>query len=182
MSGETRAFFFFHQITGKEESGVNRSRAAGLVLWYGVWPESVRSKLFVVVLGCEFDWIGRLVLYSCPNATRDDLLPRSLVADSLFWTFVDHFIVTFWVESAPKNLEEESCWLIEKKKKDLFNCKYNVTFQPDGCTGPTSTATCFIHFGFGHRLENIRLLICTFVVFYLFVYLLILLVSWFAMF
>ena len=55
-----------------------------------------------------------------------------------------------------------------KKEKDILNCKYKVTFKPDGCAEPTCAATCFIHFGFGHRLNNIRLLICTFVVFFLF--------------
>ena len=51
----------------------------------------------------------------------------------------------------------------KKKEKDLFNCKYKVTFQPDGFAEPTCGATCFIHFGYGHRLDNIRLLKRTFV-------------------
>ena len=56
------------------------------------------------------------------------------------------------------------------KKKDLLNSKYKVIFQPDECTKPTCAATRFIHFGLGHHLDNIRLLKCTFVVFYSFDY------------
>ena len=57
-----------------------------------------------------------------------------------------------------KKLWREGCWLDEKgKEKNLLNCKYEATFQPDGCTEPTCIATCFIHFGFGHRLDNVQL-------------------------
>ena len=68
------------------------------------------------------------------------------------------FSIRVWVESAPKIFVGEGCWLDEKKKKkkkrkkkkekDLLNCKYKVTFQPDGFAEPTCAATCFIHFGF----------------------------------
>ena len=57
----------------------------------------------------------------------------------------------------------------KKKEKDILNYKYKVTFQPDGCAEPTCAATCFIHFCFGHRLDNIRFLKCPFVAFHLFV-------------
>ena len=72
-----------------------------------------------------------------------------------FRTFVDYFKNAFWVESAKKQtLEKVADWV---KKKDLLDCKYKVTFQPDGCAESTCAATCFIHFGFGYRLDNIRL-------------------------
>ena len=45
------------------------------------------------------------------------------------------------------------------EKKDLFNCKFKVTFQPDGCAGPTCATMCFIHFGLTHRLDNIQLML-----------------------
>ena len=57
-------------------------------------------------------------------------------------------------------------WL---KKRDLFNCKYKVTLQPDECAEPTCAVTCLIHFGLGHQ-DNIQFLKCTFVMFYLFIY------------
>ena len=56
---------------------------------------------------------------------------------------------------------------VKKNENDLLNYKYKVTFQPDGCVEPTCTS-CVLF---------IWLLKCTFVVFYLFVYLLFLLVS-----
>ena len=65
-------------------------------------------------------------------------------------------------------LQKKNCggkvsdWL---KKKHLFNCKYKVIFQPDGCAEPTGAIMCYIHFGLGHRLDDIRLLKCMFVVF-----------------
>ena len=93
-----------------------------------------------------------------------------------FWTFVDHFIVVFASNRSQKTLEGKLAdWV--KKKKNLLNCKEKVAFQPNGCAESTYTASCFIHFGFGHCLDNIQLLKCTFVVSYSFVYLLFLLVS-----
>ena len=94
-----------------------------------------------------------------------------------FWTFVDHFMITFGSNQLWKTLKGMVADFVKKKEKDLLNCKYKVTFQPDGCAEPTCTVTCFIHFVFGHHLDNIQLLKYMFVVFYLFVYLLILLVS-----
>ena len=78
------------------------------------------------------------------------------------------FYCRVWVESAPKNFGGEVYWLGEKKY--LLICKYKVIFQLDGCLEPTCATTCFIHFCLGHRLDNIRVLKCTFVVFYLFIY------------
>ena len=37
-----------------------------------------------------------------------------------------------------KNFVGESCWLGEKKEKDLLNCRYKATFQLDECTEPTA--------------------------------------------
>ena len=125
MSRDIRAFFFL-QVTGQEEYG---------------------SKSFLSGCGSVGMWawlVGRLVLCSCPNAARDDL-SRSLGADCLFWTFVNHFIVIFGSNRLQKTVEGKVAnWM--KKKKDLSNCKYKVTFQPDGCAEPTCAATCFIHF------------------------------------
>ena len=90
----------------------------------------------------------------------------------IFWTFDDHFIVAFGSNRVKKNFGEEGCRL-GKKLNDFLNCKYKVTFQPDGCTEPTCAATSFIRFGFGHRLDNIRILKCTSMVFYLLVYVLV---------
>ena len=81
----------------------------------------------------------------------------------------EHFLLNFcWVESIPKKKKLWRRLLIggEKKEKDFLNCKYKVTFQTGGCAEPTCAATCFIHFGFGHCLDNIKLLKCTFLVFY----------------
>ena len=98
------------------------------------------------------------------------LIPKS---PHVHWPFDSRV----WLELAPKNFDREGCWLRKYKEKNLLNCKYKVTFQLDGCAEPTCAAACFNHFGFGYRLNNIRLLKCTFVVLYLFVYLLFLLVS-----
>ena len=88
------------------------------------------------------------------------------------------FYSRVWVERPQKTLEGRLLiWWKEKKEKDLLNCKYKVTFQPDGYAERTCAVTCFIHVGFDRRLDNIWLLKYTFVVFYLFVYLLFLLVS-----
>ena len=49
-----------------------------------------------------------------------------------FLNFRRPFYSRVWVELVPKNFE-----LGEKKKgKDLLNCKYKITFQPDGCLEP----------------------------------------------
>ena len=99
-----------------------------------------------------------------------DVLSRSQ-SRLTFWTFVDHFMVAFGLNRLQETLKGKVVDKVRKKKeKDLLNCKYKVTFQPDGCTVPTCVATCFVHFGFGHRLDNTWLMKCTFAVFYLFVY------------
>ena len=148
---------------------------AGLVLWHGVWREPVSYKLSVVVLECELDWLG--VWYFVLDALWSTLSKsRSWF---FFLTFVDNFIVTFGGNRLPKIFEGKvPDWL---KIKNLFNGKYKVIFQPNGCAERTCAAACFIYLGLGHRLDNIRLLKCTLVVFYWFVYLFILLVSYFGM-
>ena len=90
---------------------------------------------------------------------------------------MDHFVVAFGSNRLRKTLMGKVVDWVKKKEKDLLHCKYKVTFQPDGSEEPTCVETCFIHFGFGHCLDNIRLLKCMFAVFYLLVYLLFLLVS-----
>ena len=105
------------------------------------------------------------------QTSRSMLFFRGLRADWLLnfrWSFYSHV----WVESVPKNFGWKVCWLGEKKGKDLLNCKYEATFQSDGCAKCTCAATCFIHFCLDHRLDNIRFLKWTLMVFYLFVYLL----------
>ena len=118
--------------------------------------------------------LGRIYVMLNVAGVAIDVLSRCFRADS-FLTFVDHFTVVFGSNRLQKLYGKVADWC-EKKEKDLLNCKYKVAFQPDGCAEPTCTATCFIPFGFDHRQDNTRLLKCTFVVFYLFVYLLILLV------
>ena len=134
------------------------------------FPSKGRSKKFQTSL-CDVE--------CCRRRRRCSPLEVSEAID--FLNFRWQFYSRVWVESAPKNFDGEGCWLGEKKEKGLLNCKYKVTFQLDGCAESTSEATCLIHFGFGHRLDNTRLLKCTFVVFYSFVYLLFLLVSLFGM-
>ena len=119
------------------------------------------------------------VMLNAAGIAVDVLLSRSR-SRLTFWTFVDHFIITFGSNRLQKLWKGRllNKWKKKKKKeKDLLNCKYKVRFQQDGSAEPTWAATCFIHFGFGHRVDNIRFLKGTFVVFYLFVYLLFLLVS-----
>ena len=112
--------------------------------------------------------VGRLVICSCPNVKCDDLLSQRSQSWLPFWTFIDHFIVAFGSNHLQKTLGGKFAdWVRKKKEKYLLNCKYKVTFQPDGCVEPTCAVTCFIHFGFSHHLDNIWLLKCTFVVFYL---------------
>ena len=79
-------------------------------------------------------------------------------------------LLTVLLSRSDRNFGRKSSWLVEKKK-DLFNCKFKITFQPDGCA-----ATSFIHFGFGHCLDNIQLMLTFFnwnvrsLCFYLFIY------------
>ena len=153
-------------VNDQEESKSFSSGWVGIVARCVMWVGKFKAVYSSV--GMRVWLIGRLVICYCPNATRDDLLSRILGTDCLFWTFVDRFIVAFGSNRLQK---------LSRGKLLILNCKYKVTFQPDGIAKPTCAATCFIHFGLGHRLDNIRLLKCTFVGFYLFVYLLIWLVS-----
>ena len=90
-----------------------------------------------------------------------------------FWTFIDYFIVAFGLNQLKKKslMGKVADW-VKKKEKHLLNCKYKVTFQPNGCAKPTCTTTCFIYCVFDHCQDNIWLLKSMFVGFYLFVYLL----------
>ena len=139
---------------------------SGLSLWWRLSLKLIISSwyaLIVLARYCKFVWCWML------QASRSMFFSRSLGANCLLdfrWPFYSRV----WVEPTSKDFDGQDCWLDEKKKKKkyLLNCKYKVTFQPDRCTDRTRAATCFIHFGFGHRLDNIRLLKCTFVVFYSF--------------
>ena len=142
--------------------------------------QSLRFALGVVILGsCSFHqravvrnfrWVC-VMLNAAGYYNRCSSLEVSEPTD--FWTFVGYFIVAFGSNQLQKKLWRGRLligWEKKKKEKDLLNWKYKVTFQPDGCVEPTCTAMCFIHFGFSHHLDNIRLLKCPFVMFYLFVY------------
>ena len=92
MIGEMLAFFF-QQITGQEENEC-KSFSSGwvdIVARSGTWV----SKLKVVCssVGMRVWLVGRIVLSSCPNATRDDLLSRSLRANCLF----ELLLTIFWL-------------------------------------------------------------------------------------
>ena len=160
MSEEIRTFFC--QITVQKKSGF-LSGLFGIVVRCVTWASKLKAVCYSV--GMRAWLIGRTRhLCSCPNATRDDLLSRSLWADWPFLNFRWPFYNRVWIESALKIFWGEISWLVEKK--DLSNYKYTVTFQLNGCVEPTCAAKWFICFGFGHRLDNIRLLKCTFVVSY----------------
>ena len=99
----------------------------------------------------EFVWCWML------QALRLMLFSQGLRADWLL-NFRWPFYSCVWVKSAPKTLEGKLAdWVKKKKKKDLLNCKYEITFQPYGCEEPTCAVMCFIHFGFSHHLDNIQL-------------------------
>ena len=85
-----------------------------------------------------------------------------------FLNFCWPFYNRVCVKSTQKDFRGKNRWLVEKKR--IFLIVNIVKFQPNVYAESTCAATCFIHFGFGHRLDNIRLLKYTFVVFYLFVY------------
>ena len=105
---------------------------------------------------CDMDWCGISGLWSCPkcNTWWFSLLkvPR---LNLLFKNFCWPFYIHFGIKLALKN------WggvFMIGWKKDLYNCKFNFTFQQDGCTEPTFTAMCFIHSGVNRRPDNIQLI------------------------
>ena len=119
----------------------------------------------VVVLGsCGFHQMAvvrsfrRVVWCWMLQASQSLFFSWGLGADCFLnfrWTFYS----CIWVESGPKTLKGKLAnWVKKIKEKDLLNCKYKVKFQSDGCPEPTCATTCFIHFGFGQCLDNIRLL------------------------
>ena len=72
-----------------------------------------------------------------------DVLSRGLGAD---WPF-EFSLTILWSclgRIGSKKYKGEGCWF--GWKNDLLNCKYKVTFQPDGCAEPTCAAMYFIYF------------------------------------
>ena len=128
--------------------------------------EMSASKKLNVGVGVVIPGLDDFVWCWMLQASRSVFSSRGLKADWL-WNFRWPFYSRVLGRIGPKKTMKVADWV--KKEKDLLNCKYKVTFQPDECMEPTWAATCFIHFGFCHRLDNILLLKCTFVVFYSFV-------------
>ena len=167
MSGDIRAFFF-HQITGQEESGC-KSFLSGLFSIVVRYVTCV-GKLYAVCssVGMRAWLLGRLVLCSCPNATHDEILSRGLGADSLFKLSLTILLSRLDLIGSKKLWRGKL--LIGWKKKDLFNWKYKVIFQPNGCAEPTCAAMCFLHFGlrqhpaFEMYVRGV-LFVCLFIVF-----------------
>ena len=163
-----------HRLTQSTKVYVDRERETSVLKRWNVGGVVIPGSC-CFHQGAVVRNFGRVCVMLNAADVAVDVFSRSRIR--LFWTFVDHFIATFGSNRLQKLWRRNLP--IGWKIKDLLNCKYKIIFQPDGYAERTCAATCFINFGFGHRLDNIRILKCTFVVFYLFVnYCFCLWVSW----
>ena len=134
-----------------------------------------RTWLFVM-------WVGRAtaVFDLVQNVTHDSSLSSKFPESTNFFDFCWSFYSHVWDWIISKKFYRESSWLFEKKW--LFNSEFMFIFQLHRCVESTWTVICFIYFVISHHPNNIQLMLLPL---YdpgiLFIYLFILLVSWFKM-